>query len=97
MKASISANPVTNELTITIHDLTWEESQQASFYAGEVRVRDLLQVIGQALTRELLSRKDVTAPRVEYEGQTYYRKEATPGHYQTSPFQTGGKFEPEMR
>jgi hypothetical protein len=83
MKASISATPVTNELTITIHDLNWEESQQASFYAGEVRVRALLQVIGQALTRELLSRKDVTAPRVEYGGQTYYRKEATLGHYQT--------------
>lgn len=83
MKASISTNTVTNELTIPIHDLNWAESEQASFYADEVRVRDLLQVIGQALTRELLSRKDVTAPRVEYGGQTYYRKEATPGHYQT--------------
>ena len=83
MKASISANTVTNELTITIHDLNWEDNQQTSFYAGEVRVRNLLQVIGQALTRELLSRKDVTVPRVEYGGQTYYRKEATPGHYQT--------------
>jgi hypothetical protein len=83
MKASISANTVTNELTITIHDLNWEESHQTSFYAGEVRVRALLQVIGQALTVELLSSKDVTTPRLEYGGQTYYRKEATPGPYQT--------------
>jgi hypothetical protein len=83
MKASIIANTVTNELTITIHDLNWEDTQQTSFYAGEVRVRNLLQVIGQALTRELLSSKDVTVPRLEYGGQTYYRKEATPGHYQT--------------
>lgn len=83
MNASISTNTVTNDLTITIQDVDWEKSCHASFYAGEVRVRDLLQVIGQALTRELLGRKDVTAPRVEYGGQTYYRKEATPGHYQT--------------
>lgn len=83
MKASISANTVTNELTITIHDLNWEESHQTSFYAGEVRVRALLQVIGQALTVELLSSKDVTTPRLEYGGQTYYRKDATPGPYQT--------------
>ena len=83
MKASISANTETNELTITIEDVDWENNCHASFYAGEVRVRELLQVIGQALTVELLGRKDVTAPRVEYGGQTYYRKEATPGHYQT--------------
>jgi hypothetical protein len=83
MKASISANAMTNELIIRIQDVEWEKNCRASFYAGEVQVRDLLQVIGQALTVELLSRKDVTAPRVEYGGQTYYRKEATPGHYQT--------------
>lgn len=83
MKASISANAMTNELIITIQDVDWEKNCRTSFYAGEVQVRDLLQVIGQALTVELLSRKDVTAPRVEYGGQTYYRKEATPGHYQT--------------
>jgi len=83
MKASISANTVTNELTITIHDVDWEKSCHASFYAGEVRVRDLLQLIGQALTVELLRSKEVTAPRLEHEGQTYYRKEATLGHSQT--------------
>jgi hypothetical protein len=65
MKTSISANAMTNELTITIQDVDWEKNCRASFYAGEVQVRDLLQVIGQALTVELLSRKDVMAPRVE--------------------------------
>ena len=83
MKASISVNAVTNELTITIHDVDWEKSCHASFYAGEVQVRLLLQLIGQALTVELLRSKEVTAPRLEYEGQTYYRKEASPGHYHT--------------
>ncbi len=83
MKASISANAVTNELTLTIRDVDWEKSCHASFYAGEVQVRQLLQLIGQALTVELLRSKEVTAPRLEHEGQTYYRKEATPGHYQT--------------
>jgi hypothetical protein len=63
--------------------VNWEACTQASFYAGEVQVGDMVRVIGQALTRELLSRKAVTAPSVEYDGQTYYRKAATPGAYQT--------------
>jgi hypothetical protein len=83
MEASIRTNSVTNELTITIQGLNWEACQQAAFYAGEVQVRDVLQVIGHALTRELLQAKAVTPPRLEYEGQTYYRKAATPGQYQT--------------
>jgi hypothetical protein len=73
----------TNELTITVQNSNWEQSRQASFYAGEVQVRELLQVIGQALTIELMRSKEVTAPRLEHEGQTYYRKATTPGHYQT--------------
>jgi hypothetical protein len=83
MEASIQTNAMTNELTITLQDFNWQACQQAAFYAGEVQVRDLLQVIGQALTRELLGAKDVATPRMEYEGQTYYRKAATPGTYQT--------------
>jgi hypothetical protein len=76
-------NVETNELAITVHDSNWERSRQASFYAGEVQVRALLQVIGQALTVELLRSKEVAAPRLEHQGQTYYRKEATAGHYHT--------------
>jgi hypothetical protein len=83
MEASIQTDAMTNALTITIHDFNWQACQHATFYAGEVQVRDLLQVIGQALTREVLHAKDVTIPRVEQDGQTYYRKAATPGTYQT--------------
>jgi hypothetical protein len=74
---------MTNELTMTIHGVDWEKSQHAAFYAGEVQVRELLQLIGQELTVELLRSKEVTPARLEHGGQTYYRKEATPGHYQT--------------
>jgi hypothetical protein len=83
MEASIQTNAMTNDLTITIHDCNWQACQQGAFYAGEVQVRDVLQVIGQALTRELLQAKAVTPPRVEQDGQVYYRKAATPGVYQT--------------
>lgn len=83
MKASISMTVETNELTITVQNSNWEQSRQASFYAGEVQVRELLRVIGQALTIELMRSKEVTASRLEHAGQTYYRKAATPGHYQT--------------
>jgi hypothetical protein len=83
VKASINANTVTNELTITIEGLNWDDLGQASFYEGEVQVRDLLQLIGQELTVHLLRRKAVEAPTLEWEGQTYYRKDASPGHYQT--------------
>jgi hypothetical protein len=83
VKANITTNAVTNELTITIEGLTWEDLQQASFYAGEVQVRELLRVIGQELTTQLLRSKDRAAPTLHWEGKTYYRKAATPGHYQT--------------
>ena len=83
MKASISANPMTNALTITMEGLNWEDLQQASFYAGEIQVRELLKVIGQELLAQLLRSKDVATPTLEREGQTYYRKAATRGHYQT--------------
>jgi hypothetical protein len=83
MEASIQSNSVTNELTITLRGVNWETCQQSAFYAGEVQVRDVLQVIGHALTRELLQAKAVTVPRVEQDGQIYYRKAATLGTYQT--------------
>src|SRR5512138_2097851 len=83
MEASIQSNAMTQELTITLHKVNWEACTQAAFYAGEVQVGDMVRVIGHALTRELLRAKAVTPPRVEQDGQTYYRKAATPGTYQT--------------
>jgi hypothetical protein len=82
-KASINTKAVTNELTLTIQGLNWEDIAQASFYAGEVQVRDLLKVIGQALTVPLVRRKAVEAPTVERAGKTYYRTDPSPGPYQT--------------
>ena len=83
MKASINSNWVTNELTITIQGLNWADTQQAAFYEGELQVRTLLKLIGQELTRQLLRSKAVDAPTLELQGEIYYRKAASPGHYQT--------------
>jgi hypothetical protein len=83
MKISMSTNPGANELTLTIGDVNWEEIQHAPFYEGECRVRVLLQLLGQALIAHLLQSKDVSTPRLELAGHSYYRKEASAGHYQT--------------
>ncbi len=83
MKASINTNAVTNELTITSQGLNWDDIEQAPFYEGEVQVRDLLKLIGQELTVPLLRSKAVNAPTLAWEEKTYYRKETSPGHYQT--------------
>src|SRR4030095_16426805 len=78
-----NTNTRTHELTITVQGLNWEDLKQGAFYEGEVQVRDLRQLIGQELTAQLLRSKDVEVPTLHWEGQTYYRKAATPGHYQT--------------
>jgi len=83
VKASINTNAVTHELTITIQGLNWDDIQQAAFSEGEVQVRDLLKLIGQELAVHLLRSKAVDAATLEWEGKTYYRKETSPGHYQT--------------
>jgi hypothetical protein len=83
MKVSMSTDPGANELTLTIGDVNWEEIQHASFYEGECHVRALLQRLGQELIAHLLQSKDVNTPRLELAGQSYYRKEAAAGHYQT--------------
>jgi hypothetical protein len=83
VKVSITPNAVTNEVTITIQGLNWAKVEQASFYAGEVQVRDLLQLIGLELTRALLRSKAEESPTLDWQGTTYYRKAASPGHYHT--------------
>jgi hypothetical protein len=83
VKVSITPNAVTNEVTITIQGLNWAKVEQASFYAGEVQVRDLLQLIGFELTRALLRSKAEESPTLDWQGTTYYRKAASPGHYHT--------------
>ena len=76
VKASISTKVVTNELTLTLEGLNWEDLQQASFYVGEVEGRELLKVIGQEMTAQLRRSKDGAPPTLQWEGQTYYRKAA---------------------
>jgi len=83
MKASINTNAGTHELTITSHDLNWDELQQATFSEGEVQGRDRLKLIGQELTVPRLRSKAGDAPTREGEGKTSYRTDAAPGHYQT--------------
>jgi hypothetical protein len=83
MQASMSTTPVANELTLTLRAVNWEEIPTAPFSEGECHVRALRQLLGQELTAHLLQRPDVSAPCLEVEGQSYYRKEAAPGHYQT--------------
>ena len=83
MKASIGVNAVTNELTITIQEANWKAVQDAGFYEGEATARELLNLIGQELTADLMRCKQVDAQRLVLEGETYYRKQASAGHYQT--------------
>jgi hypothetical protein len=82
VKVSITPNALTNEVTITIQGLNWADIEQASFYEGEVQVRELLKLIGQELTGHLLRSKAVDAPTLTVDGTTYYRKDASLGHYQ---------------
>lgn len=83
MKANISVNTVTNELTITIQEASWEAVQNSGFIKGEASVRDLLKVAGQELTADLMRRQQVEAECLDIDGKTYYRKQASAGHYQT--------------
>ena len=83
MKASISVNAMTTELTITIQGANWEAIQGLDFYEGEASVRDLLKVVGQELIADLMTRQQVNLERVNFNEQIYYRKEASTGHYQT--------------
>ncbi len=83
MDVSIQAEAQTQGLTITVQGIKWAEIEQGAVYAGELQVRELLKAIGQTLTVELLRSKDVSTPTLLVDGESYYRKEATPGHYQS--------------
>lgn len=83
MEVSIQAETQPPGLTITVQGIKWEEIVQGAVYAGELQVRELLKAIGRALSVELLRSKDVSTPTLLVDGESYYRKEASPGHYQT--------------
>jgi hypothetical protein len=83
MEVSIPAEARTQGLTITVQGIKWDEIEQGAVYAGELQVREVLKAIGQVLTVAVLRSKDVSTPTLLVNGESYYRKEATPGHYQT--------------
>jgi hypothetical protein len=83
MKASISLNVETNELCIVVKDVDVQALEEGKFYQGEQIVRAVTNVIGGELTAALMRRQEVDVPRLELGGKMYYRKEASPGHYQT--------------
>lgn len=83
MKASISVNAETNELTITIQEVDWKAVENGDFYKSETTVRDLINLVGGELTADLMRSQEVDVERLELDGKTYYRKEASAGHYQT--------------
>jgi hypothetical protein len=83
MKLIINADVQAKQLTITFTDVDWEKAQQGNFYQGEQLVQQLLTLSGLELTRQLLASKDCDQPTLTQAGQTWYRKEASLGHYQT--------------
>lgn len=83
MQVTITAELEAKQLTLTITDVDWEALHQGNFYAAEQALRQLLLLSGQALTRQLLARHDCAEPTLEHNGQTWYRKAPSAGHYQT--------------
>jgi hypothetical protein len=83
MKASISVNAATNEMTFTIQEVNWEQAQRGNFYDGEMRARELVNLIGKELTLDLMRANLVDDEFLVINGKTYYRKEASTGHYET--------------
>ena len=83
MGVSITTDPHARTLTITVTEADWEKTQGQSFYQGEQAVQQIVTRIGRELVRELLQSKGVAEPTLEADGQRWYRKEASLGHYHT--------------
>lgn len=83
MEVSITTDPQAKTMTITVTEADWEPLQQRSFYQGEQAVQQIVTAVGRELVRELLQTKGVAEPTLEHNGQRWYRKEASLGHYQT--------------
>jgi hypothetical protein len=83
MQVSITTVPHARTMTITVTETDWEKTQQRSFYHGEQAVQQLVTTIGRALVQELLQNKGAAEPTLEEDGQRWYRKAASIGHYLT--------------
>jgi hypothetical protein len=83
MKVSIKSNAQTKQVTICVSAVEWEKLQQQSFYQAEQVIQQIVNQIGQELTRALLQSRATNEQRIERDGQSWYRKEASSGHYQS--------------
>lgn len=83
MRVSIINDPPAKTLTITVTDTSWEQTPQRSFYQGEQAVQQIVTAVGRELMQELLQSKNEVEPIIEREGQQWYRKGASLGHYHT--------------
>jgi hypothetical protein len=83
MRASIKSDLKSKRVTITLNELNIEKMAQESFYQAEKQVQQIVNEIGKELTREIMQSHDLDDKTIEHEGQTWYRKEASAGHYQT--------------
>jgi hypothetical protein len=70
-------------MTITIQGINWEQAQRENFYDGEIIARELVNLIGKELTIDLMRANQVDDQFLVINGTTYYRKDASVGHYQT--------------
>jgi hypothetical protein len=63
--------------------VNFEKMALGSFYQAEKEVQQIVNDIGKELTRAALRSRDIDDKTIERDGQTWYRKEASVGHYQT--------------
>jgi len=83
VKVSIKSDTQAKRVTITLSEIDLEKLALESFYQSEIRVQQIVNNIGKELTREILQSHDIDDKTIERDGQTWYRKEASAGHYQT--------------
>ena len=83
MKVSIKSDLQAKQVTITLSEVNLEKMALGSFYQAEKEVQQIVNDIGKELTRAVLRSRDIDDKTIERDGQTWYRKEASAGHYQT--------------
>lgn len=83
MKVSVKRDRQAKQIIICVSEIESEKMMQESFYQSELSVRQIVNQIGTELTREMLEQRQIDSPVIEGDGQTWYRKEASPGHCQT--------------
>lgn len=83
MKVSIKNDAQAKQITICVSEIDLEKMRQESFYQAEREVQQLVNQIGKELTLEMLQSRETNQQMIERDGQQWYRKEASVGHYRT--------------